>query len=266
MLSFFTPKEAYQRNEEPVSISLLTARKVLTDTDKSRIMERTYDNYALVYAQSGSFCCYINEEKVTLGDGELLCLGKYARFAIQPDGKREGVFFVIEFNASDLSFIELERGRIKCFARSSVRGLIRDIYGESKKRHSIAEAYLLALLLTLSQAPDACPSDGVIYEKASRYIIDNAHRDLRTRDVAEALGYNKDYLGRLFLRYGGKTLKEAISEERLGQAKGLLATTDYDMNRIAALLSFSGTNTFVKFFKYHTKMTPSEYRRMKRKI
>ena len=217
---------------------------------------------------SGSFCCYINEEKVTLGDGELLCLGKYARFAIQPDGEREGAFFVIEFNASDLSFIELERGRIKCFAQSSVRRLVRDIYGESKKRQagrSIAEAYLLALLLTLSQTSDARPSDVSIYEKASRYIIDNAHLDLRIQDIADALGYNKDYLGRLFLRYGGKTLKETISEERLGQAKGLLSTTNYDMNKIAALLSFSGTNTFVKYFKYHTKMTPSEYRRMKRK-
>lgn len=269
MLSFFTPKDSYQRNEEPAAIGLLSARKVLTYTDKSRIMERTYDNYALVYAHSGAFCCYINDEKLTLGYGELLCLGKYAKFAIQPDGEREGVLFVIEFSASDLSFIGLNRGRVKYFAQSNVRRLVRDIYGESKKRQtgrSIAEAYLLALLLTLSQTPDARPSDVSIYEKATRYMIDNAHLDLRTQDVADALGYNKDYLGRLFFRYSGKTLKEAISEERICQAKELLATTNYDLNKIAALLTFSGTNTFVKFFKYHTKMTPTEYRRMKLRI
>jgi len=267
MLSFFTPTDSYQRNEEPATISLLSARKVLSDADKRQIMERTYNNYAIVYAHSGAFCCFINDEKLSLGDGEMLCLGKYAKFSIQPDCEREGAFYVIEFNASDISFIDLKKGKVKCFAQSNVRRLVIDIYGESKKRQTgraIAEAYLLALLLTLSQMPDARPSDITVYEKASRYIIDNAHLDLRTEDVANALGYNKDYLGRLFLRYGGKTLKEAISEERVGQAKGLLATTDYDLNRIAALLSFSGTNTFVKFFKYHTKTTPTEYRRMRR--
>lgn len=268
MLSFFVPKESYQRNEEPTTISMLTARKVLTDTDKRLIMERTYNNYALIYAHSGNFCCYINNEKVALGDGELLCLGKYAKFGIQPDGERNGAFYVIEFNASDISFINLNNGRVKYFVQSNVRRIVLDIYSESKKGQigrSIGEAYLLALLLTLSQTPDARPSDGAIYERASRYIIDNAHLDLRTQDVADALGYNKDYLGRLFLRYGEKTLKEAICEERIGQAKELLASTNYDLNKISALLSFSGTNTFVKFFKYHTKTTPTEYRRMKQK-
>ncbi len=162
MLSFFTPKESYQRNKEPATISLLSARKVLSDTDKGQIMKRTYNNYAIVYAHSGSFRCYINDENVMLTDAEMLCLGKYARFAIQSDGEKEGAFFVIEFNASDLSFIALNKGKVKIFAQSNIRRLVVDIYRESKKPQagrSIAEAYLLALLLTLSQMTDAHPSD-----------------------------------------------------------------------------------------------------------
>lgn len=268
MLSYYTPKDSYQRNEEPAVINLLTARKVLTDTDRTLIMERTYDNYAIVYAHSGGFCCCVNGEDITLGEGELLFFGKYAKFAIRTDGGRAGGFYVIGFNASDTSCIEPDRSRVRHFAQSSVRRLVCDIYGESKKQHtgrSIAEAYLLALLLTLSNLPDSRSSDCSIYERTTRYIIDNAHLDLRVGDVADALGYNKDYLGRLFLHYGGKTLKKAITEERIAQAKELLASTDYDLNRISVLLNFYSTNTFVKFFKYHTQMTPTEYRRIKQK-
>lgn len=43
-------------------------------------------------------------------------------------------------------------------------------------------------------------------------------------------------------------------------ARALLNTTLYTVNQISRQLSFKSENHFVKFFKYHTHITPSEYR------
>ncbi len=266
MLSFIIPKVSYQRNEEENTISILSVQKVLTDTDKKFVIERIYDNYTLIYAHSGNFRCFINNEKTTLKDGELVCISKYTKLALFPDCEKNGVFYIIEFNLNDISFISFKSGFAQSRISTSLRDRIPEIYGEYKKTplgKLISEAHLLAILLTLSRVSETSSLERSIYEKAMRYIIDNAHLDIKARDVAEATSYNKDYLCRLFTRYGQKTLKATIAEERMNQAKILLSSTRYPLTKISALLSFSDSNAFVKFFKYHTSITPTEYRRMK---
>ena len=55
-------------------------------------------------------------------------------------------------------------------------------------------------------------------------------------------------------------LKAYITRRQVEYARNLLSTTLYTVGQIAAMLSFKSENHFIKFFKYHTKMTPSEYR------
>ncbi|MBR5012228.1 MAG: helix-turn-helix transcriptional regulator, partial [Clostridia bacterium] len=102
-----------------------------------------------------------------------------------------------------------------------------------------------------------------LYDNVCAYISEHAKEDPSAEQIADALGYNKDHISRVVKKCGGKTLGEMIAEERINVAKGLLASTNYPLEKIAAVLNFSGANSFLKFFKYHVNMTPSEYRRKK---
>lgn len=96
--------------------------------------------------------------------------------------------------------------------------------------------------------------------KLSEYVRINACNGITVRDVAEYFGYNCDYIGKLFKKSYDLGLKEYISSCRLAAAKDLLLNTDDTVKQIAAKLGFNDSNSFIKYFLYHEKLSPTDFR------
>lgn len=94
---------------------------------------------------------------------------------------------------------------------------------------------------------------------AAEYIASNIGTRPTVTDVAEHLGYNADYLCRLFRSAYGITLKNFIAEETVKKAKILLTETGKSIGSVSETLGFENENLFAKFFKYHEGITPSKY-------
>ena len=88
----------------------------------------------------------------------------------------------------------------------------------------------------------------------------NMEKDITVSDVAKHFGYHENHVSRIFKSAYNTGLKEYITYLRIENSKNLLTTTLYSGKQIARMLSFKSENHFLKFFKYHMKMTPSEYR------
>jgi YesN/AraC family two-component response regulator len=99
-----------------------------------------------------------------------------------------------------------------------------------------------------------------IYDEICEYISKHVSEELTVQSISDAMNYNKDYLGRIIRECNGSNIKQLIIEEKLTAAKSLLRMTNYSCEKIGALIGLSSANKFVKFFKYHTGETPSEYR------
>lgn len=95
--------------------------------------------------------------------------------------------------------------------------------------------------------------------KAAEYVISNLRLRLTVADVAEHLGYNPDYLCRLFNRVFGTNLKKFIADETVKKAKSILNEGGKTPGKAAEELGFENENLFSKFFKYHEGVTPSQY-------
>jgi len=93
------------------------------------------------------------------------------------------------------------------------------------------------------------------------YIEDNLTRDFDFDDLQKALGLDRSHISRVFSKAVGKTLKAYVNERRVALACDMLATSSFDINKIASLMGFEESNLFTKFFTYHTGITPSDYRR-----
>lgn len=92
------------------------------------------------------------------------------------------------------------------------------------------------------------------------FIRLNIEKDLSVCEIAAHFGYCENHISRIFKSSYGIPLKAYIARQRTDLAQSLLHTTTYTVKQISQKMSFKSENHFIKFFKYHTKLTPTEYR------
>jgi YesN/AraC family two-component response regulator len=83
--------------------------------------------------------------------------------------------------------------------------------------------------------------------------------DLSLASVAESLYVSDSYLSRIFKEELGVNFFDYITQQRIKKAKELLATTDMNVNEIAAGVGMS-VQSFIRNFKKYEGITPGKYR------
>jgi AraC-like DNA-binding protein len=92
-------------------------------------------------------------------------------------------------------------------------------------------------------------------------ISANPLRDWRARELAMVGKVSYSGLRAAFQKSGRGTVHENIQRARLDQARLLLADRRLSVKDVAAQLSFSSEFYFSHFFRHHTAMTPTEFRK-----
>ena len=104
-------------------------------------------------------------------------------------------------------------------------------------------------------------STSVLATRAHSFIRLNFDQPITAGAVAEALGYNADYLGRVYRKTYGYTLTEAIHRRRVKAACRYLLDSDMIVEEIAKVCGFTDTNYFRRVFQRHMHNTPRAYRK-----
>lgn len=115
-------------------------------------------------------------------------------------------------------------------------------------------------LSELVRASNAQNTGNVHVEKAKHYLSDHLTQEIRTEDVAAAVGVSPYHLSRLFRALTGMTMREYLTQERIETARQLLAASDRSIPQIASLLRFCDQSYFTKVFRELTGQTPRQYR------
>jgi len=89
----------------------------------------------------------------------------------------------------------------------------------------------------------------------------NPLKDWKARELAAVARVSYSGLRALFRKSGQGTIHQNIQRVRLDQARLLLADPRLSIKDVAAQLNFSSEFYFSHFFRKHTGMTPSEFRR-----
>lgn len=121
----------------------------------------------------------------------------------------------------------------------------------------ITECLLCALLAEVCYKGE---DEGSLVASIKSWIGRRGMTGVTAGEVAQKFGYNPDYLNRAFKEALGVGLKEYISSVRLDYIKGELLVGGCGLAEIGERCGFSDYKSFLKFFKYHAGMTPSEYR------
>jgi AraC family transcriptional regulator len=100
-----------------------------------------------------------------------------------------------------------------------------------------------------------------LVRKAIGYIELNLAQNLTTACLAEELGVSAGYLSKCFKAETGKTITLFVMEKRTEKAADLLNSSDLPINHISTYVGYLDSNYFIKIFKAHYGITPSDYRK-----
>jgi len=126
----------------------------------------------------------------------------------------------------------------------------------------------LTMLMLLEVAHHSKPGRGnpdstnVLATRAHAFVRLNFDRPITAGAVAEALGYNADYLGRVYRKEYGRTLTEAIHRRRIKAACRTLLDSDMTIEETAKACGYTDANYFRRVFRRHMHKTPRAYRKL----
>lgn len=101
-------------------------------------------------------------------------------------------------------------------------------------------------------------------EKIKAYILNHISEDLSLPVIGETMGFNHVYLARIFKQEEGISIRDYIEKCRIELSMQLLANSQMKIYEIGQKCGYNNTTYFIKIFRNHCKMTPQEYRDVRR--
>lgn len=102
-----------------------------------------------------------------------------------------------------------------------------------------------------------------LLEQEFKKVMDREQNEskLQVQHLAERLYLHPNYLNSVIKSKTGRTVNDWISKQTLTTAKNLLKSTSFSSKEIAYKLGFSEPTHFGRFFKKHTQLSPSTFRK-----
>lgn len=141
---------------------------------------------------------------------------------------------------------------------------IKKIYRISHFRNTLPgarEGILLSLINDIYASLNMTTSEMNLYNEAYLWIESHAKTSVSAKDVAEALGCSREHLGRVVKSVSGECLGDIIASCRLAEIKKLCRDPEKALSDICKELDFYSAEQLCKFFKYHMRMSISDYRK-----
>ena len=219
--------------------------------------DRIIDSYEVIFVIKGNV--YINEngKEYHLKENEILILEPGVRHF----GYRESndtSFYWIHWTSDKKLLPDVKS--FKLTKPYSVSVLFSQLLNYSFEKSPLEMLdYTARLILGEIYLRNTGAAESRIANTVADWIMSNQDLPIKVSDVSRHFGYNSDYISRLFKKAYKKTLKEYIDEAKANHIKNMLLNTSLPLNDISASCGFDEYKYFLKFFKYHTKMTPTEF-------
>lgn len=233
--------------------------------------------YEFVYVLSGKILATIDGTPITLRGGQSLFLSPYQIHSF--DESDESVTFIVVFSenyiprycsttaskkAKSPLFVLSEN--VKNFALSVMMPdteLTEPTVQLPEPNILEAKAALYAVCSDFfNQATfiDSSEQENTLTLKCLRYIEENYQSDISLESMSKAIGYNPEYLSRIFNKGLGIHFKTMVNQYRVEKARRMITDTKESMTTIALECGFQSLRTFNRAFTDLVNKTPSALR------
>lgn len=137
------------------------------------------------------------------------------------------------------------------------------VYNVITSRCNTAEEYCKSVtdfIYSVSDGEGLIPRKDPLLAKVNRYLQENYSREFSSEEMAEDLGVSRSHLSTYYKNKTGINLNESVQIFRMQKAVELLQDPDIRIGDVGVMVGIPSSNTFLRWFKKHTGMTPNEYR------
>ena len=93
-------------------------------------------------------------------------------------------------------------------------------------------------------------------------FIQENYATVRLEDIATKFHYTPEYTSKLIKETTGMTFTEITQKVRIEKAQDMLLNTNLSVTAISEDVGYDAPEHFIRLFKKHTKMTPSNFRKV----
>ncbi|MBO0458117.1 helix-turn-helix domain-containing protein [Enterococcus hulanensis] len=264
------------------------------DRKSGRVPMHIFHYIVITYVYSGSFTITVEEEVVTVNEGDIIILDKHVPHSVAPTGENDlGVniilneqFFPNKFinrlptNQLITTFIiEMMNHRHThnhyllyftnndMLLKNCIQNILCEYFDPRTCSDDIIDNYIMILISHLAR--ESSYNTNFLANKTKNRelvnrIFDYINQNYQTgnlTDMCSRLGYNASYISKLIKQTSGKTYKQLVNEQRMKKALILLQNNELPIYEIAEQVGISNLTSFYKRFKDFTNCTPQEYRR-----
>lgn len=228
--------------------------------------ERIIDSYETIFVTKGTV--FINENGIDyeLKTGDFITLHPFIKhYGYKYGTNTEFFWFHWQCKDENLTFLNSK-------SQNTENKYVLTVYFRQLLKNRVENRpheylnYLTRLILFELYFECLQKSASALSENISAWIKANRHTPIKTSQIAEHFGYNAKYLNRMFKKHFSQSIKEYIDRERMDYIKTLMLTDNLSLCEIAAKSGFNEYKYFLKFFKYHEGITPTQFYRQNGKI
>jgi AraC-like DNA-binding protein len=258
-----------------------------------KMLFHTHPAIEIMYVISGKCVIDFEMQSIGLKKGQFIIIDSYVKHKlVVGEGhpcrmlnveflfkKKGGVFPSIRTLAKESESLQMFLNMKKPFivlddpneVYQTLKGLVFEM--DEKSKDSSLMISLLSTQLLIRIADLVMSLEGTKMSRNNPYIkktIDFIHhnydRNIKVKDIANAVHLHSSYLHRLFKSYMGSSIMDYLSQHRMEKAKGLLIKTDIPVSEISDYVGMNSGQYFSTVFKKHTNMSPLEFRNVQQVI
>lgn len=230
---------------------------------------RTIDSHELIFVVQGELAMFEESRTFTVGAGQTLLLKAGLTHGGLAPYPHDLKFYWVHFRLAD--FPDRPGASLPQTAtladpeRLTVlfRRFLDDQETQSRSG-AVMDICVLTMLFEIMQPANRAPGTGatVPAQRADEYIRVHSVEPISAASVAAALGYHRDYLGRVYKKTFGAGLAEAINRRRIHEAKRLLLASDATIDQISNRTGYSDAEYFRRVFRKYEGVSPGAFRRL----
>ena len=222
--------------------------------------EITVSTYEIIFVTSGTVFIEEDGEKYEIKTNESIILDPNKMHRGYKISDPPTSFYWMHFNTNVEPPYKTYRGNEYYDIKSLLKKLI---HTSRTPGYSVQSADALSYLIYcefMYQKSADLTSNRTLLKEITEYIRLNLKSNITIAEISAHLGYNADYLGKIFKQHFDIGLKKYIISEKINLAKDLLLTTNMSVKEISNTINFESYNAFLKFFIYHEGCSPKKFR------
>ncbi|MBR2460797.1 MAG: AraC family transcriptional regulator [Clostridia bacterium] len=226
--------------------------------------DRSIDDTEIIVGIRGVFRLWCDGEEYTVAPGDVLRISPGERHYGQEETDDDISFYWIHFKGAEADGLPPRHFHPESITQTEliIRQLLHYASTEGYPRES-TDLLMRLLIIELNAEYKRLDADNhPLFSAVKEWVRVNCDLPIKVSDVADHFRYNVDYLNRVFKRFYPAGLKAFIDEQKLQRIKASLLNDSSTLWEIAEKYGFSDYKYFLKYFKYHEGVSPTEYRQM----